>query len=212
MTDCKKDIKLNPYDILVAEFPNIRTLSDQFYTREPYKSNKYRRCKILILAGSLSNCDAFRLLIPAKQDELIEKIETGCLNYTVKKAKDDNIPCAWDYENFRLIYNNVIYERAEALNVKRNPLFALRVLSGEINPYKIAGMGPEELNQHDKELAAHALVRQNVQIVQKTTNLYTCEQCGKKECTYFESQIRSADEGKSLDITCVYCGANWIIL
>lgn len=37
----------------------------------------------------------------------------------------------------------------------------------------------------------------------------TCEKCGGQEATYFEMQLRSADEGSTVFYTCKSCGHKW---
>lgn len=37
----------------------------------------------------------------------------------------------------------------------------------------------------------------------------TCDNCGNDEVTYYQKQIRSADEGTTVFYTCVTCGHKW---
>lgn len=41
------------------------------------------------------------------------------------------------------------------------------------------------------------------------TDLFECNRCGKRECTYYELQTRSADEPMTKFITCLNCGKRW---
>ena len=41
------------------------------------------------------------------------------------------------------------------------------------------------------------------------TDQFKCGKCKKKECSYYELQIRSADESATLFITCLNCGSKW---
>ena len=43
------------------------------------------------------------------------------------------------------------------------------------------------------------------------TDLYKCNRCKKRKCTYFELQTRSADESMTIYITCLNCGKRWKI-
>lgn len=47
------------------------------------------------------------------------------------------------------------------------------------------------------------------QLKPASTSIYTCGKCKKNECTYYEQQTRSADEGTTLFITCLHCGHKW---
>lgn len=41
------------------------------------------------------------------------------------------------------------------------------------------------------------------------TSMYTCGKCKKNECTYYEMQTRSSDEGTCIFISCINCGHKW---
>jgi len=45
--------------------------------------------------------------------------------------------------------------------------------------------------------------------IESSTSLFTCKKCGSKKCTYYELQIRSADEPATIFITCLECGKHW---
>lgn len=44
---------------------------------------------------------------------------------------------------------------------------------------------------------------------QATTDQFKCGKCQKKKCTYYEVQIRGADEPATVFITCIECGNKW---
>lgn len=41
------------------------------------------------------------------------------------------------------------------------------------------------------------------------TSLFTCENCGKKRCTYYEQQTRGGDEPSTKFISCLECKTTW---
>ena len=41
------------------------------------------------------------------------------------------------------------------------------------------------------------------------TDQFHCKGCGKRECTYYELQTRSADEPMTIFIQCINCGKHW---
>ena len=43
------------------------------------------------------------------------------------------------------------------------------------------------------------------------TDQFKCSKCKKRECSYYELQIRSADESSTIFITCLNCGHQWRI-
>jgi transcription elongation factor S-II len=45
--------------------------------------------------------------------------------------------------------------------------------------------------------------------IQASTDMFTCKKCKSKRTTYYEAQIRSADEPATIFITCIDCGKHW---
>ena len=45
--------------------------------------------------------------------------------------------------------------------------------------------------------------------IEASTDLFICKKCKSKKCTYYEMQVRSADEPATIFITCLDCGKNW---
>ncbi|EFA81092.1 hypothetical protein PPL_05928 [Heterostelium album PN500] len=43
-----------------------------------------------------------------------------------------------------------------------------------------------------------------------SSDLFTCPKCGKRKCTYFQLQTRSADDPLTTFVTCVTCNNRWI--
>jgi transcription elongation factor S-II len=43
----------------------------------------------------------------------------------------------------------------------------------------------------------------------RATDQFKCRRCGKRECTYYELQTRSADEPMTIFIMCLNCGKEW---
>lgn len=96
-----------------------------------------------------------------------------------------------------------------------NPDFRRKVLLGHVKPEKVLEMKPEEMASHERQ-------RQNKQIKDKalfecergkqaeaTTNSFKCGRCGKRKCTYYQLQTRSADEPMTTFVTCVNCNKRW---
>ena len=63
-----------------------------------------------------------------------------------------------------------------------------------------------------KELSDKQLIREQ-KILEgnksRATDQFKCKKCGKRECTYYEMQTRSADEPMTIFITCLNCGKHW---
>ena len=70
-------------------------------------------------------------------------------------------------------------------------------------------LSPEELDslkEHAKALAFRAAEGKNERIGDA---LFECEECGERNATHYEIQIRSADEPATVFLECLECGHNW---
>jgi DNA-directed RNA polymerase subunit M/transcription elongation factor TFIIS len=200
-------------DLLEKQFPNIRDLDEEFYIDEPYKNNNLRRSKILLLQGSLSNYEGFRLLTNEQQNSLVRKIESGCVNNTIKKAREDNITPLWETPAFIQRYNVTIYEVATELDYTQNTFLAPKVVSGEIGPYKVSALSAEESNpDRNMRLKEKSEARRNQTIQTKTVTM-ECPECHNEEkrCTVKNVQIRGLDEAKTTIAMCCFCDHEWTV-
>lgn len=209
------------FDILKSEFPNIRPLDVDFYKDEPYKSNTLRRCKALIFLGTLSNYPPFCSLPTSEQNSLVKKIESSCVNFAIKKAKEDNIQRSWQTVNFVRRYNNIVHEKANELDYRSNQYLVPKVISGEILALNIGQMTSEEADpERDQRLKAISEVRKNQKILRKVVYGYLCPECkpdktkiytdAEKACYVENVQLRGMDESKSTRVTCCNCEHIWI--
>lgn len=42
-----------------------------------------------------------------------------------------------------------------------------------------------------------------------STSMYTCGKCKNNKCTFYTAQLRSADEGTDVFVTCLNCNHKW---
>nr|GLL40385.1 transcription elongation factor TFIIS [Ipomoea trifida]GMD53020.1 transcription elongation factor TFIIS-like [Ipomoea batatas] len=107
--------------------------------------------------------------------------------------------------------------RSIMFNIKdgKNPDFRRKVLLGEFSPQSVPELTPEDMASDERQ-------QQNEKIKEKalfnserggpgvaSTNAFKCKKCGKKECTYYQLQTRSADEPMTTFVTCVNCDNRW---
>lgn len=190
-------------------YPGIIPLDISFYQQKPYCNDRFRRGKLQILLGALCQSSSFLGLDVARQTEIVMLIERGCMNATVTKAISINLIPTWDNETFSRMYSILVIEVAEALDWRNHRFLAIRLLKGTVNPQDIGSMSTDQLVP-ETGVARLVEMRRNAKILEKTTSLYTCSQCGKKEATFFEVQIRGGDEGKDTYLICTYCGREWV--
>ena len=152
-----------------------------------------------------------------KEDWIYINIEKGIYNSTIDKCKRRNEfcdPCEQWSRIFLLTYQQVFKSVYSNIcgNI-HNPVLLEKVRDRKILPHQLAFMTarelfPEKWSQllDEQQKRADAL---NELEVGKTTDQYRCGRCGNRKCTYYELQIRSADEPMTIFITCTQCGNQW---
>ena len=88
-----------------------------------------------------------------------------------------------------------------------------RVLDGEFKLYEIASMTSYEMFPEKWFELKDKLLQREQKILEgnksRATDQFKCRRCGKRECTYYELQTRSADEPMTIFVTCLNCGKEW---
>ncbi|KAK1431918.1 hypothetical protein QVD17_08715 [Tagetes erecta] len=107
--------------------------------------------------------------------------------------------------------------RSVMFNIKdpKNPDFRRKILFGELKPDRVVELTAEEMASTERKM-------QNDKIKEKalfecerggppkaTTDQFKCGRCGKRKCTYYQLQTRSADEPMTTFVTCVNCDNHW---
>ena len=148
--------------------------------------------------------------------KLSEEIENSIYNYTIDKAKCQGIE--YDFKNnyFKRIYVNKIitlYNNLDKNSYIKDVSFLDRLLNKEFDVKDIAFLSPQEINiEHWKK----RIERQNANdefLYSRTagikTNEYKCGRCKKRDCSYYQLQVRSCDEPMTTYINCLNCGHKW---
>ncbi len=178
------------------------------YYKKPY--NTYRRAKFILFSSVFKQHSKFMELSIPDRFKLIEGIERSCFNYTIDKAKENNIPTKWDNEDFQYIYiviSSKIASNVDQTNSVKNTYLPNAILDGTIDISKLPRMTSQELYPEKyKTVLSKLELSKNVARTVRTTAMYTCRRCKKSECTYENLYNRSLDEGVNLMITCMSCG------
>ena len=114
------------------------------------------------------------------------------------------------------IYNMIelsIASNIHPLSPVKNPRLLNRIKEGELKIWDIANMTHQEMYPENwEELADRQLIREQKLLEGdkgSATDKFKCHRCGKRECTYYEMQTRSADEPMTIFISCLNCGKRW---
>jgi DNA-directed RNA polymerase subunit M/transcription elongation factor TFIIS len=177
--------------------------------------NKNRRAILLLIAGILEKNQQFKLKHKQIQSSIIINIELSCYNQTITKADELLIYQSWDNDKFTYLYYlncNKITKNLDIESEVNSSYLINKILQNSININNIASMSSDELCPDKSQNIKDTInLRTNQQIKIKTSTLYQCRNCKKKEVKIQEYQGRSLDEGSNLSLTCLFCNFNWVI-
>ncbi|KAJ3105326.1 RNA polymerase II elongation factor [Phlyctochytrium planicorne] len=95
------------------------------------------------------------------------------------------------------------------LKDKDNPKLRENLLNGTITPEAFVVMGPDDLMSDELRKAAAEAKRKNMMNSmtappqEAETDSFKCGKCGKRKCTYYQKQTRSADEPMTTFVVCI---------
>jgi DNA-directed RNA polymerase subunit M/transcription elongation factor TFIIS len=145
-----------------------------------------------------------------------KQLERCIYNGSIRAATRRHIGKAWTHNPFVEMYQ--MFAKHIAANfhpdayVNNTELYA-RYKAGEITLKEISEMDTYQLfEERWKDSFAQQQVREKRQLEgdkSMATDRFLCGKCGKRECTYYELQTRSADEPMTIFITCLNCGKHW---
>ena len=153
--------------------------------------------------------------IKLTKDE-IKDLEIGIYNWSIDFSDKHQIIKNWENNKFKKVYVNkcvsVISNLDNKLYLKNKNLYK-RLKKREFLPHEIPYLSlqkifPEKWDYIINDIHKKEEATMNNKNISKTDQ-FKCGKCKKRECSYYELQIRSADESATLFITCLNCGAHW---
>lgn len=164
----------------------------------------------------IENPDIFRSKVVDKIDEILSNVknsknlEKGVFNYSLKEAEYRKIIKKWDNNQFVQIYINHL--RSIMVNLK-NPVILEQINDGTIKSHTVAFMTHQEMKPDRwAALIAKKIIKDKNKFetnIEAATDTFKCRKCKSNKCTYYQVQIRSADEPMTTFITCLECGNRW---
>jgi transcription elongation factor S-II len=165
--------------------------------------------------AKIENPEVFRNNIRKKLNEKLnqeknsENLEKGIFNFSLKEASRCKVVKKWDNKYFVQIY----VDRLRSIFTNLNESIVKSVKDGSIKSHTIAFMSHQELNPDKwKELIDAKSKRDMNKFetnIEASTDLFTCRKCKSKKCTYYQLQLRSADEPMTTFVTCLDCNAKF---
>ena len=187
---------------------NLPVLTPETYDTSPISSSvQIRNAAAQLICAKLG-----AILDATQQCDL----ERGVYNYSLEAAARYGVRCIWNNPEFLTIYTIALRRTVtnlDATSYVGNTRLLERLRDGEFKPHDIAFMTFSDLYPEKwRDLQERAVKREtNMLSVDKSmaTDMFKCSRCGKRECTYYEMQTRSADEPMTQFIRCLNCGKQW---
>jgi DNA-directed RNA polymerase subunit M/transcription elongation factor TFIIS len=169
----------------------------------------------------MSTRDLCRRVIAARLADVLDDteqgdLERGIFNATLEDAKRRNIRCVWENSEFGVLYDVVARRTISNLDPKsyvNNGRLLGRLKDGEFKPHDVPFMNFSELYPEKWGMMIETAIKREAKMLEvdksMATDMFKCTRCGKRQCTYYEMQTRSADEPMTQFIRCLNCGKNW---
>lgn len=143
-------------------------------------------------------------------------LERGIYNFTIEDSKRRIVHSVWENPEFTQLY--LINARRTIANLDptsyiANARLLERFRDGEFRPHDIAFMNYSDLFPEKWGAMIELAIKREAKMLEvdksMATDMFKCSRCGKRQCTYYEMQTRSADEPMTQFIRCLNCGKQW---
>lgn len=176
---------------------------------------KERRLILLLIANILQKNKEFKKKSREDQDNIIINIELSCYNSCIKHSNELLIYINWENSKFTYLYQlycNKITKNLDNESEVGEKYLINKLVNGDIDIKNIAEMSSDKLCPTKSENIKQNLILRNSQKLNyKTSTLYTCRNCGKKDVIIKHIQVKSLDEGFSTSLLCNFCNFNWML-
>lgn len=145
-------------------------------------------------------------------------IEIGVYNWCIYVATAHGVNKAWSDKVFQNTYVSKcrsVLANLDPESYVKNTRLVQRIQDGEFKPHEVAFMDvvnvfPEMwVEIQDLRLKQEENFHNSKQVAK--TDVFKCGKCKKRECSYYELQVRSADESSTIFVSCLNCGNRWRI-
>ena len=143
-------------------------------------------------------------------------IEKSIYNNMINISKKKHIRRNWKNPYFKSLYISKIRSICTNINNQsylNNTQFKNRIINDDINCENISQLSPYDIFPENwQKLIDQKIRKEKLKYELKPeamTDMFKCNRCGSRSCTYYEVQTRSADEPMTQFITCLDCNNHW---
>lgn len=171
-------------------------------------------------AGVIQDLSVYRKRALSKLEDILDdKTARDIEQYMLEDCEErQSVADKISHDNplFRMMYVSKarqIIDNLSSDSYINNTFLIHPVKDGNITPLQLVRMSPQEMfpSRWHKLIEAKKR-RDEIQYnttTQAMTDVYVCRKCGSRKITYYDLQIRSADEGFTTFYTCLGCGSKW---
>ncbi len=143
-------------------------------------------------------------------------LEAGIYRFAVQNSKYRRSHAVWENAEFENLYEITarrVITNLDGRSYVSNDRLLDRLKEGEFKAWEVAFMTCQDLfpqkwvNLQEREMKREAKMLEKD--TSMATDMFRCSRCGKRQCTYYEQQTRSADEPMTIFVRCVNCGKQW---
>jgi transcription elongation factor S-II len=149
-------------------------------------------------------------------EEERKELEYGLYRFTIEDAKRRHTHAVWENPEFQTLYDVHVRRVVSNLNPNayvKNRRLLDRLREGEFKVWEIPAMTFSDLCPENWRTLEDRETKREAKMLEvdtsAATDMFRCSRCGKRQCTYYEQQTRSADEPMTIFIRCVNCGKQW---
>jgi transcription elongation factor S-II len=143
-------------------------------------------------------------------------LELGIFRSTMETCRMNDCWRRWENPEFQAHYE-VIARRTitnlDPTSYVKNKELLPNILSKTLSIEEVPFLPMTELFPEKWKAMVEHQVKQETQALEgekdMATDMFKCTRCGKRQCTYYELQTRSADEPMTVFIRCISCGKQW---
>ncbi len=146
-----------------------------------------------------------------EDDIIIINMEKGIFNTTISYCKKHGFELKWSSSEFIRKYSTIARRILANISYAENSTeFKKLLLNGSYNPYEVANFTREDFNPELwKQLKEICIDKRTIKKEKVESGIFKCNRCKSDKTTYYQMQVRSADEPMTTFVTCVNCNLRW---